>query len=531
MYDGCFGLTHRPFAPVPQLEQYFAAGTIEAARTTLARCIERAEGTGFVVGPSGTGKTLLCLMLAEQFRKTFQVAMLASGRLGTRRALFQAILYELGRPYRYMDEGELRLAIVERLTAAGDKPRGMLLLIDEAHTLPPRLLDEIRLLSNLAQNGEPLVRLVLSGGPALEERFASPKLDSFSQRLSARCYLEAFNRTETQEYIRWQIDAADGVGAEMFSDETCQSVFQATGGVPRLINQVCDHALLLADVAGQKAIAPALVEEAWADLQQLPTPWSGESKSESSASGVIEFGSLDDSSESPAVVPTATATAARVFRVASVEEEEEARLESDKPDQQIHRIEQLLAEADDDFQPAGSIHPEIELRFEDALHPFQEDFEHEEVVSDRYAAPTIALKHPANSMPVSPQTIPSSAIQEESEPSFPLPIVQEESASSFPLPIVQEESEPSFSMLVEEEEPETSSSLPVAEEEQEFCLPSPVAGEGQGVRAFVTSASSNEFPSSTAVAAEQRALSDQHAQETSPPRHEYKQLFARMLRG
>jgi type II secretory pathway predicted ATPase ExeA len=385
MYDGCFGLTRRPFASVPQVDQYFPANAIEGARTTLARCIQRGEGAGFIVAPSGTGKTLLCLLLAEQFRRSFQVAMLASGRLSTRRALFQAILYALGRPYRYMDEGELRLAVVEHLTTGEGSSRGMLLLIDEAHTLPLRLLEEVRLLSNVARNGQPLVRLVLAGGAALEERFASPKLDSFSQRLSARCYLEAFNRTETQDYIQWQVDAAGGLGNEVFPEATCEAAFQATGGVPRLVNQVCDHALLLAYVAGRRTIEPANVAEAWADLQQLPTPTSGDAKADANNSGVIEFGSLDDA---PETTDSGSATAPRVFRVASVEDDE-AQLVDSEPADQIHRIEQLLAKADDDFQPAGSIHPEIELRFEDAVaHPFQEEFEHEEVVSDRYAART-----------------------------------------------------------------------------------------------------------------------------------------------
>ena len=124
MYDGCFGLNRRPFASVPQIDRYFAATAIEGARTTLARCIQRGEGAGLVIGPSGTGKTLLCLLLAEQFRRSFQVAMLASGRLSTRRALFQAILYELGRPYRGMDEGETRLAVIDYLMAGDDELAG-----------------------------------------------------------------------------------------------------------------------------------------------------------------------------------------------------------------------------------------------------------------------------------------------------------------------------------------------------------------------------------------------------------------------
>ena len=142
------------------------------------------------------------------------MALLSSGRLSTRRALLQAILFELGQPYRGMDEGELRLALVDYLTAGEDCPQGMVLLVDEAHTLPLRLLEEIRMITNLVRDGQPAVRLVLAGGCVLEERFASPKLESFSQRIVARCYLESFNRTETQQYIRAQIDAAGGGGED-----------------------------------------------------------------------------------------------------------------------------------------------------------------------------------------------------------------------------------------------------------------------------------------------------------------------------
>lgn len=384
MFNGNFGPNWRPFASVPLVEHYFPAAAIDGARNNLARSIERGEGPGMVVGPSGTGKTLLCLMLAEQFRNNFQIAMLASGRLGTRRALFQAILYELGRPYRDMDEGELRLALIDYLNGDDGNPNGMLLLIDEAHTLPLRLLEEIRLLSNMTRNGQPLMRLVLAGAPVLEERFANPKLDSFSQRLSVRCYLEAFNRTETRDYIHSRIDAEGAPGEKIFPEDACGSVFHASSGVPRLINQVCDHTLLLAYVNGRQSISPIDVEEAWADLQQLPIPCSTETSSKPAESGVIEFGSLDDSPEQ-----TEDRSEAAVFRVAGLDDEGE---EHSEPAGQIHRIEQLLAEADDDFQPAGSIGPEVELNFEEQTHPFQEKFDEEEVITDRYS--TTRAKQP-----------------------------------------------------------------------------------------------------------------------------------------
>ncbi len=293
MYENNFKLTERPFASVPRIDHYYPAAVIDAARNTLTRCVNRGEGVALIIGPSGTGKSLLCQILAEQFQRAYQVALLASTHLDTRRSLLQAILYELNRPYRGMDEGELRLSLVDFITLSDDCNRGVVLLVDEAHHLPLRLLDEIRSLTNLTRDMQPAVRMVLAGSHLLEERFASPKLESFSQRISARCYLEAFQRGETQAYIQARISACGGRGVEIFPAETCQMVHKATDGVPRLINQVCDHVLLLACAAGVRRIEPAHVEEAWADLQQLPTPWNAPAASTSDS--VIEFGGLDDS--------------------------------------------------------------------------------------------------------------------------------------------------------------------------------------------------------------------------------------------
>jgi len=382
MYNSYFGFRDRPFAAVPQVDHYFAAEPIESARATLARCIERGEGVGMVLGPSGTGKTLLCHVLAEQFRPSMQIAQLSSGRLSSRRALLQAILYELGRPYRGMDEGELRLALVDYLSLSENCPNGMLLLVDEAHTLPLRLLDEVRMLTNLTRRGQPRVRLVLAGGRLLEERFASPKLDSFSQRIVARCYLEALSRTDTHDYIQTRINAAGGRGEVLFPEATCQSVHRATDGVPRLVNQVCDHALVLAYANGRRVVESALVEEAWGDLQQLPTPWNDPSQREQSG-GVIEFGRLDDASAASADEGPPDGAVLPALRVTPEDAGESP--PAAVPTEQMDCIEQVLAGAGEDFCPAGSLGPEVELFFDEPGSLLAEEFEHEEVVADRYA--------------------------------------------------------------------------------------------------------------------------------------------------
>jgi type II secretory pathway predicted ATPase ExeA len=437
MYESYFNLSARPFGTMPRTDRYYPAASMEAARTTLARAIERGEGVGVVIGPAGIGKTLLCQLLAAQFKSTFSVALLGTGRLGTCRALLQSILYELGQPYRGLDEGELRLSLVEHLTTSGDCPggiadsdcpQGMLLLVDEAHTLPLRMLEEIRTLTNLSHQGQPRVRLVLAGDRILEERFASPKLDSFNQRVIARCYLDSLNRTETQEYIHTHIAAAGGKGPRLIPAETCQSVYKATDGVPRLINQVCDHALLLACARGARQLEPAHVEEAWADLQQLPTPGSEPSQP---SDNVIEFGGLEDEpAEAP---PPAAALPAGEFEPAVFEPElpepealepadlESAALESAElePAEQLHQIEEMLADVEQEFCPASShgrelgtvpifvagghengtvpfgrtidtevrAVPELELLSDEPAHPFQEPFQEEEVIADRYVGP------------------------------------------------------------------------------------------------------------------------------------------------
>lgn len=380
MYETSFGLSRRPFPSLPQTAFYYPAGATEYAHQTLLRCVDRGEGVAVVVGPTGCGKSLLGQLLADHFRDSMHVVQLASGRLDSRRALLQAILYELGRPFRGMEEGELRLALTEYLSQA-EPQRPMLLLVDEAEALPMRLLDELRMTTNLSVGGEPCTRLVLLGGATLEERLTSPKLESFSQRIVARCYLETMNRSETNECIRAQLAAASARDV-LFSNEACDAVFQATDGVPRLINQLCDHALILAFADGRTEIDRSGVEEAWADLQQLPTPWNGDNE-ESSGEGIIEFGGLDDDDASFEASTENDPDDAYSVPALRVTPDEDDLIASSQ--QRLDGIEESLEQLDDDFEPAGSIGPEVELVFHDPSDLLNEDFQEEEVVVDRYS--------------------------------------------------------------------------------------------------------------------------------------------------
>lgn len=389
----------RPFLSAPSPKRYFAAAAIEEARLRIVRAIARNEGPAILVGGAGTGKSLLLAVLAEQFAPRVAVVTLAGAQLCTRRALLQMILCELGLPYRGMDEGELRLSIQQHLRGK-EGPRRLVLLVDEADSLPVRLLEELRVLTNVAAEGLPLVSLVLAGGPMLEERFAEPGLEKFSQRIAARCYLAPFGREETLQYVRSQVAAVGMKPERLFAADALEAIYAATGGVPRVVNQLGDQLWWTAEETGCRPLDATLVQQAWSDLQQLPAPWNhdgAKAKNAAVGSSVIEFGELDDAAfgyespadnddaddEMPASIPIASGRSGRQI------------LEVDPLDVTLDAAEYLL-DGFDHFAEFGA----LELRAADppepapseepaqpaASNPFAEPFEEEEIVLDPYAA-------------------------------------------------------------------------------------------------------------------------------------------------
>ncbi len=397
MYEQFFGLSDRPFVPgAPSAKRYFPAAVAETARSVaLVRCIDRGRRNRLVGRTRWRrAKTLLCQLLAEQFRGRFSIILLASGRICTRRNLLQAMLFELGLPYRGMEEGELRLALSDYALNREPHDAGLVLIVDEAHTLPLRLLEEVRLLTNLARSGQPRVRLVLAGAAKLEERLASPKLESFNQRIAVRSYLQSFNYDETLAFVKAALGSVGGNWEQIFTPDALDAVYRATDGIPRLVNQVCDHALMLAYAGGVRRLNKSGIEEAWADLQQLPSPWNAADGAPEAAPDIIEFGALEDDDvwplekASPATAPRLLAVAVDDEEIAddqeSADEQDASDLFEGEPAERLKKIGDELEKLADDYRPAAKTEPEVELVFA-SVDPFLEEFVEEEVVIDRFA--------------------------------------------------------------------------------------------------------------------------------------------------
>ncbi|HRF01697.1 MAG TPA: AAA family ATPase [Pirellulaceae bacterium] len=299
MTTDLFRFRHRPFAAAADTANYVPFESIEAAIDATAGAVRREAGAAVVIGTSGLGKTMLCRVLAERLAESHEVVLLATSRLVTRRALLQNILFELGLPYRDREEGELRLGLLDHLRSRHNRTAGLLLLVDEAHTMPPRLLEELRALTNIVRDGRPRAHLVLVGNQSLDERLNHPKLDAIQQRIASRCYLYPMTRDETRRFVsrQWAQAIADETSLP-FDAAALDRIHSAADGIPRLANQLCDHALMLANARRRPTIGAEAIDEAWSDLQQMPTPWQvgqRETPSGSRPTGaVIEFGTLDD---------------------------------------------------------------------------------------------------------------------------------------------------------------------------------------------------------------------------------------------
>ncbi len=274
MYEAFFQLQRRPFSTTPDASCFYAADSIQESLAELMHRIEHGQGIGILTAPAGTGKTLLFRRLAAQLQGRYTTAFLGTARFSTRRALLQAILYELGQRYTGLDEQELRLELVSALRQLAVAGRGGLLIVDEAHLLSDRLLEEVRAAADLSDKGQPLLRVVLSGQSSLEERLTTPEFEALNQRVACHVFLEPYTRQQTLEYISYRLAWGGRNVNQIFNDDALARIARACNGLPRCINQLCDHCLLLAFVAESPHVTLELVDEALVDLKQLPLHWS-----------------------------------------------------------------------------------------------------------------------------------------------------------------------------------------------------------------------------------------------------------------
>jgi len=267
VYPRYFGLKEPSFSITPDPQYLFLS---EQHREALAHLLYGAgENGGFVLltGEVGTGKTTICRAFLEQLPETVDVALVLNPAM-TAIELMYAICGEFGVD---VPAGETSVkALVDRLNVylldAHARGRHPVLMIDEAQNLRPKVLEQIRLLTNLETSKHKLLQIFLVGQPELRATLASPDLRQLNQRITARCHLKPLGRRETAAYVEHRIAVA-GVDRPLFSKAALREVHRCSGGVPRLVNLICDRALLGTAVSRRLQVTPRIVRRAAAEVR------------------------------------------------------------------------------------------------------------------------------------------------------------------------------------------------------------------------------------------------------------------------
>lgn len=261
-----FGVARAPFRPVIDTGSYFAAATHEAAHAAIAAAFARRDPAVLIEGVAGTGKSLVARRWLEQLPSETPRILLANLPAARPADLLQAILFDLGLPYRGLGEQELRLAVTEQLLGNLEKNTATVLVVDEAQDLGAGAIEELRLLGNIESTAGSALFVVLIAQPRIAQTLKHPECGDFPQRLGAACRIEPLTVEESNAYLSHQLALAGRSLADVIDDDAVSLLTAACRGIPRLLNRSTMLAAELAASAEAETIDAEAALEALARL-------------------------------------------------------------------------------------------------------------------------------------------------------------------------------------------------------------------------------------------------------------------------
>ena len=266
MYEKYWGLTEKPFENTADPQFIYYAPQHEEAFTRLSYAVNEQKGSAVLTGVFGCGKTVIAQALIGSLSKgKYEIAFIVNPQL-SHVELLREIVYDLGIKDNLPTlKTDIMHLLNERLHHNMDNGKKTVVVIDEAHLLEDKLIfEELRLLLNLQAKSKFLLTLILLGQPELKEKIKNIK--QLEQRISVKYHLVALDREQTAKYIQHRLKVASAA-KKIFEDETIDSIYDGSGGIPRRINQICDMALLTAFGRGQETISSQIINEVVEDLE------------------------------------------------------------------------------------------------------------------------------------------------------------------------------------------------------------------------------------------------------------------------
>src|SRR4030043_1547041 len=271
MYEQFYGLKENPFNVTPNPEYIYLGENHREALAQLLYGVKERKGFIVITGEVGTGKTTLIHYLLDKMNGDHtKTALLFNPKL-TVDDFIQYILKDLGVRVQGKTKGEYLHNLHRYLVHAYQRDERVILIVDEAQGLKPELLEEIRLLSNLETSRSKLLQIVLLGQPELDKTLSQPGFRQLRQRINLRYHLPPLSEKETKEYIGKRLRIA-GAREPIFTEKAIKEIYLKSGGIPRLINILCDNALLDGYALDQRIVDEKSVREVAKDLNLRKRP-------------------------------------------------------------------------------------------------------------------------------------------------------------------------------------------------------------------------------------------------------------------
>ncbi len=259
MYEQFFGFSEKPFNTTPDSKFFFPSPKHVEALNSLRYAIDERKGFVVITGEIGSGKTTVCRTLLNQMEAGTKIALITNTHL-TARELITEMLEELEVDYKPGTKQKLLSQLNQFLIQQLAADINVVLIIDEAQNLSSKVLEEVRMLSNLETEKEKLIQIILLGQPQLKAKLSNIKLEQFKQRIAVYYHLYSLTRAETTEYIKHRLKLA-GSQQEIFTPDAIEAIYVYSKGTPRLVNLTCDSALLSAYVLDTKVIDAKIIDE------------------------------------------------------------------------------------------------------------------------------------------------------------------------------------------------------------------------------------------------------------------------------
>ena len=274
MYKDFFGLTSNPFELSPDPSFFYGSPSHHEALANLCYGIEKRKAIVVLTGEVGTGKTLLARMLSGVLGKnSIPYCFIVNPRL-TPTELLQYMLAEFGVAASGTRRSDLLLSVSDFLGKMHGQGLNPVLVVDEAHLMSSNTLEEVRLLTNLETTRQKLIQVLLIGQPELERRLDAQELQGLKQRIMFRCQLRRFTSEEVSAYVEHRLEVAGGGDRKgnFFPEPTIAAIAKHSGGNPRLINSICEGALIGAYARQLPSVPAEIVNEVAVDLRVNEAP-------------------------------------------------------------------------------------------------------------------------------------------------------------------------------------------------------------------------------------------------------------------